>query len=94
MKYHHYCKKCDIQFAFLVERSPVTKWEKNICKNYDSETGYFTPLSQAEINGGRWWCADASELDFVELNDNDDLDGFTYCNNCKRFIKNKRKGVQ
>ena len=87
MKYNHYCKKCDLQFAFLVERSPVTKWEKDMCKEYDIEEGYFIPLSQPETKGGSWWYADASEMDFVELPE--DLEGYYFCDNCKRFIKKR-----
>lgn len=85
---NHFCKVCDFQFAFLIDAEPVTKLEKDFCAEHDSDTLLRNPKNEKEKESSYWYYGFAE--DFSEIpKDQDELDEYEFCNNCKRFIKKR-----
>jgi hypothetical protein len=92
MKCHHYCKKCDIDYCFLIEVDAVTKEEKEMSEEYGSDGKMLrAPENEKEIKQASWQLSDDG-VTFSEIPaDKEELNEYDFCDNCKHFIKNKWK---
>lgn len=89
MKYNHYCKTCEIYFAFFIEAEPITDEEKELCEENDSEELLREPQNAKEEILAGWYYSDDSDEYVVIPSNKEELEEYIFCDNCKVFIQRR-----